>query len=108
MKFVATKKIRQLSFPLLFSCCCWIRDWMKIRIRTTNIDMPHILICWLLFVRKCKYTVKYSRDRSIQILYCNMKHTHVEESGVSNYDIIIRRYIALDIRCHICLLYVNR
>ncbi len=38
-KFVATKKIRlQKNSPLLFCCCCWIRDpgQIKIRIRICN------------------------------------------------------------------------
>ncbi len=26
LKFMATKKLRQLIFPLLFFCCCWIQD----------------------------------------------------------------------------------
>jgi hypothetical protein len=32
---VDTKKVEQIFFPLLFCCCCWIRDpgWIKLRIR---------------------------------------------------------------------------
>ncbi len=41
-KFVATKKGKTTRFsPLLFCCCCWIRDpgWRKIRIRC-RINIP--------------------------------------------------------------------
>jgi hypothetical protein len=85
VKFVATKKLRQQSSTPPLFLLLLDPHWKKIRIRT-NIDMPHLHIYWLLFVLKCKYTVEYSRDRSSQILYCNMKHTYVEESGASNND----------------------